>query len=135
MIQFGEWLPDQPDYMNTGVTEATNVVPQASGYAPLNEFVSYSNSATGTLKNVFAAKDNSGNIKLFAGDATKLYEFNSGTSNLDETLAPLRTNRTVCFVKGKRDCICLIGSPPFAKVSSCLVKEVARSIARSVWDR
>lgn len=84
MIQFGEWLPDQPDYMNSGVVEATNVVPQASGYAPLNEFVSYSNSASGTIKGIFAAKDNSGNIKLFSGDDTKLYEFNSGTSNLDD---------------------------------------------------
>ena len=36
------------------------------------------------LKNIFSAKDNSGNVKLFAGDAGKLYEFNSGTSNLDD---------------------------------------------------
>ena len=64
MIQFGEWLPDQPDYMNTGVITATNVVPAASGYAPINEFVAYSGDATDTLLGIFAAKDNDGNIKL-----------------------------------------------------------------------
>lgn len=84
MMQFGEWLPDQPDYMNAGVVTAENVVPVASGYAPINEFVAYSGSANGTLLNVFAAKDDTGNVKLFAGDSTKLYEFNSATSALDD---------------------------------------------------
>ena len=60
MIQFGEWLPDQPDYMNAGVVTAENVVPVASGYAPINEFVAYSGSATDTLLGVFAAKDDDG---------------------------------------------------------------------------
>ena len=27
MIKFGEWLPDQPDMENSGVTVATNVIP------------------------------------------------------------------------------------------------------------
>lgn len=83
MIQFGEWLPDQPDYMNTGVITATNVVPAASGYAPINEFVAYSGDATDTLLGIFAAKDNDGNIKLLAGDNARLYEFDSTDSGLD----------------------------------------------------
>ena len=84
MIQFGEWLPDQPDYMNAGVVTAENVVPVASGYAPINEFVAYSGSATDTLLGVFAAKDDDGNIKLFAGDNARLYEFDSTDSGLDD---------------------------------------------------
>ena len=84
MIQFGEWLPDQPDFMNAGVVTAENVVPVASGYAPINEFVAYSGSATDTLLGVFAAKDDDGNIKLFAGDNARLYEYNSGTNGLDD---------------------------------------------------
>ena len=84
MIQFGEWLPDQPDYMNAGVVTAENVVPVASGYAPINEFVAYSGNATDTLLGVFAAKDDDGNIKLFAGDNARLYEFDSTDSGLDD---------------------------------------------------
>jgi len=82
MIQFGEWLPDQPDHSNPGVTIANNVIPASYGYRPVNSFVTYSNPATGTIKGIFAAKDNSGNIKLFAGDNSKLYNFVASTSNL-----------------------------------------------------
>ena len=83
MIQFGEWLPDQPDYSNPGVTRAENVVPAAGGYRSLPEFVAYSGAADGNINGLFAAKDNTGNVKLFAGDNTKLYEFDSTDSSLD----------------------------------------------------
>ena len=84
MINFGEWLPDQPDYNNAGVTVAENVIPALGGYRSLNDFVAYSNAATGTILNVFAAKEDDGTVQLFAGDATKLYKFNAGTNNLDD---------------------------------------------------
>lgn len=84
MIQFGEWLPDQPDYMNAGVVTATNVFPAASGYASINEFVAYSGDATDTILGIFAAKDNDGNIKLIAGDSARLYEFDTTDSSLDD---------------------------------------------------
>ena len=84
MIKFGEWLPDQPDLENKGVTVAENVIPAFEGYRSLNSLGNVSNQATNELKNIFSAKDNSGNVKLFAGDAGKLYEFNAGTSNLDD---------------------------------------------------
>jgi len=82
MIKFGEWLPDQPDLENAGVTVANNVIPAISGYRPINSFQSVSNAGDAILKGIFASKDNSGNVKLFAGDASKLYEFNAGNSNL-----------------------------------------------------
>jgi len=84
MIQFGEWLPDQPAFMNAGVVTAENVIPAINGYRPINEFVSYGNAAAETLKGIYAAKDNDGNVKLFAGGASKLYEFNASTNNLDD---------------------------------------------------
>jgi len=84
MIQFGEWLPDQPDNQNAGVVTATNVIPAAAGYRSLPQFVELSNAADSKIRGIFAAKDNSGNVKLFAGDAAKLYEFNASTSNLDD---------------------------------------------------
>ena len=83
MIQFGPWLPDQPDYSNPGVTRAENVVPAAMGYRSLPEFVAYSDEASGNINGVFAAKDNDGNVKLFAGDNSKLYELDTTDSSLD----------------------------------------------------
>jgi hypothetical protein len=84
MIQFGEWLPDQADLLNNGVTVATNVMPALTGYHSMNSFVPYSNAATGTIKGLFAAKDTASNTKLFAGDATKLYLHASSDNDLDD---------------------------------------------------
>jgi hypothetical protein len=84
VIQFGEWLPDQADIMNSGVTVATNVMPAAAGYHSMNSFVEYSNAADGTIRGIFAAKDSSNNTKLFAGDDAKLYLHNTSTNNLDD---------------------------------------------------
>jgi hypothetical protein len=84
MIQFGEWLPDQPDFSNPGLIEATNVIPALAGYRVFPQAVAYSNAATGNIRGIFAAKDNNGNAKLFAGDDTKLYAFNPATNNLDD---------------------------------------------------
>ena len=71
MIKFGEWLPDQPDLENAGVTVANNVIPAISGYRPINSFQSVSNAGDAILKGIFASKDNSDNVKLFAGNASK----------------------------------------------------------------
>ena len=84
MIRFGEWLPDQPDLSNPGVTVATNVVPAAGGYRSFPSFVSFSNASDSRIRGLYAAKDTSDNVSLFAGDAGKLYKFNQGTSNLDD---------------------------------------------------
>ncbi len=84
MRQFGEWLPDQPEYMNAGVVEATNVIPAVNGYRSLKGFVPYSAAATNTIKNVFSAKNSSNAVKLFAGDEGKLYLFNAIGSALDD---------------------------------------------------
>ena len=83
MIKFGEWMPDQPDFQNAGSTEAQNVLPSASGYAPIKTLEVLSGAADNRIRGIFPAKDNSGNIKLFIGDAGKLYEFDASDSGLD----------------------------------------------------
>tara|TARA_Y100001937_G_C7136366_1_gene340206 strand:+ start:1932 stop:3395 length:1464 start_codon:yes stop_codon:yes gene_type:complete len=84
MIEFTEWLPDQPIHLNRGVITAENVLPAAIGYRSFPEFVSFSSATSDSkIKGIFAAKDNSGSVKLFVGDAGKLYEFNASTSSLD----------------------------------------------------
>ena len=41
MMNFGEWLPDQPDN-TSGVTTAKNVIPAARGYRGLQDLSQYS---------------------------------------------------------------------------------------------
>ncbi len=84
MIKFGEWLPDQPDMENSGVTVATNVIPIINGYRSINQFTSVSNAGDARLRGLYAVKDNNGNVNLFAGNETKLYKFNASNSNLDD---------------------------------------------------
>lgn len=83
-MMFGEWLPDQPDTQNPGVTVADNVIPASMGYRHLNQFNAYSGSASDTIKGLFAAKDKDGTVELFAGDASRLYKFDSTDSGLDD---------------------------------------------------
>ena len=83
MIQFGEWLPDQPETINQGVTIAKNCIPAANGYRSIKDLATLSGAATAKLRGIVAGKDNNGNTSLFAGDATKLYKFNAATSALD----------------------------------------------------
>jgi hypothetical protein len=88
MIEFKDWLPDQPAYLNKGVTTALNCYPSAVGYRSVNAFQAVSGAATNKIAGVFAAKDNNGNVKLFAGDATKLYVFGgAGNALVDASKA------------------------------------------------
>jgi hypothetical protein len=71
-VNFTEWLPDQPGVVGA-LTNALNVYPKAVGYGPFPEEEDYSDSASENLNSVFASSDSSGNTKVFAGGATKLF--------------------------------------------------------------
>jgi len=81
-VTFNEWLPDQPSVAQS-MTDATNVVPIAMGYAPFPLSVDYSNAASETLLNVGTGKFST-DTQLFAGSTTKLYKFDSATLNLND---------------------------------------------------
>lgn len=81
-INFTEWLPDQPGVAGV-MTEAKNVYPIANGYGSLPLEVNLSNNASENLNNIFAAKKNTTTL-LFASGATKLFRYNSGTTNLTD---------------------------------------------------
>lgn len=87
MIDFGEWLPDQPDLGSKGVTVAKNVIPMARGYRSLRGLTGMSNAATSKILGIFAAKDNDGDVTLFAGDSGKLYKYDATTNNLVDSSA------------------------------------------------
>jgi len=92
MIQFGEWLPDQPETINKGVTVAKNCIPAAAGYRSIKELSALSGAATDKLRGIVAGKDNDGNTSLFAGDASNLYKFNATTSALDDVTQAATTH-------------------------------------------
>lgn len=82
MIELGEWTPDQPALNSKGVTVADNVIPMARGYRAMHSLEPISNAASSAIKGIFAGKDNTGTVTLFAGDASKLYKYNSANNNL-----------------------------------------------------
>lgn len=82
-VTFGEWLPDQPGVIGA-LTTAKNCYPRAVGYGPFPQEADYSAAADLNLNNVVAARDTSGNTKVFAGSDTKLYILDSGDLSLDD---------------------------------------------------
>ena len=84
VINFGEFLPDQPALNNPGATEAKNVIPAATGYRCFNDLSALSGAATNKILGMFAGKDDSGNAALYAGDSGKLYKMNAADSSLTD---------------------------------------------------
>ncbi len=79
MIEFGEYLPDLPDFENPGATEAKNVIPAGMSYQPFLSQVVYSNALDARCQGAVSTKDNDGNTTNFAGNASKLYKSAGGT--------------------------------------------------------
>lgn len=80
-INLGEWLPDQPSIVDS-LKIAQNVVPFSVGYSGFPSAENYSNAASETLLNTFAAKFGT-TTQLFAAGSSKLFKFNPATLNLD----------------------------------------------------
>jgi len=81
-INFGEWIPDQPGVAGN-LTEAKNVYPIATGYAPFPLAVDYSASASETLNNVVAGKSGA-TTQIFAGGASKLFKLDATDLSMDD---------------------------------------------------
>ena len=65
VIQFGEFLQDQPALGSTGATVAKNVIPAAKGYRCFRSLASLSAAATAKILGMFAGKDDSGTTALY----------------------------------------------------------------------
>jgi len=81
-INFGEWIPDQPGVAGN-LTEAKNVYPIATGYAPFPLAVDYSAAASETLNNVVAGKSGA-TTQIFAGGASKLFKLDATDLSMDD---------------------------------------------------
>lgn len=81
-VPFGEWMPDQPNFRNPGSSTITNAVPRSEqSYGPLARLARYSTTAMAArCQGAFPGIDSSGNVKLYTGDVSNLYQFESGSS-------------------------------------------------------
>lgn len=82
MIQLGQFLPDQSDFNNAGVTVATNVIPAANGYESMQSLSPISGAADSSLIGMIAAANDDGEVSLYAADRNKIYEFDTATGSL-----------------------------------------------------
>jgi hypothetical protein len=79
-IPFGEWLPDQPAYLNPGATVANNVYFAASSYKRFPSLVPYSTNNMGKdSRGAGSFRDNSNTVFNFVATNTDLYELDGGT--------------------------------------------------------
>jgi hypothetical protein len=80
-ITFTEWTPDQPSII-TNLSKAEGVFPTAIGYSPFPSAVDYSQAATESLNNAFAARFSATNT-IFAGGSTKLFKLDGADYSMD----------------------------------------------------
>lgn len=76
-LEYGEWLPDLPDFENPGATVAKNVIPAGNSYEPFLGASVYSNALTARCQGAVSTKDKDGTSLNFAGDISKLYKLAS----------------------------------------------------------
>ena len=84
MINFGEFVPDQPALNNAGATVAKNVIPAATGYRCFKDLAPLSGAADAKILGMFAGKADDGSAALYAGNASKLYKMNAADSSLTD---------------------------------------------------
>lgn len=81
-VEFGEFLPDQPDYKNPGSNNIRNVLPRTKGsYAPMPALNTITGSISATCIGGAFVRDNAGNVDGFAGTSSNLYRYAAGSTN------------------------------------------------------
>lgn len=82
-LKFGQWLPDLADFENPGSTVVKNVIPFNDGnYLPLRSFAAISDAIDARCRGAVTARDSTGTVYSYAGNATKLYSL-SGNAHTD----------------------------------------------------
>jgi hypothetical protein len=73
-VLFGEWLPDLPVFNNPGLVEARNCLPIDNQYSDFPTIAASGSTLAATCIGAFAAVDDLGDVEIYAGTATNLYE-------------------------------------------------------------
>ena len=79
-IPFGEWLPDQPEYLNPGANTANNVYFAAQSYKRFPSLVPYSSNNMGKdSRGAGSFRDNSNTVFNFVGTNTDIFQLDGGS--------------------------------------------------------
>jgi len=83
IIPFGDLAleSDIPPILNKGATIVNNVIPDVGGYLPLYSLSTYTGALDAYCRGAIGVTAIGGTAYMFSGDATKLYQLNSTTSN------------------------------------------------------
>lgn len=79
-VPFGEWLPDQPAFLNPGANEANNVYYAARSYKPFPSLVKFSTNNIGAnSKGAGSFRSTSNVANNFAATKTNIYKLEQGS--------------------------------------------------------
>lgn len=78
IVEFGEWLPDQPPLNNPGCNTIVNALPHPQGYQPFPGFVTTTNALDSRPLGAYAVRSSDRITHTLAGDAAKLYRLEQG---------------------------------------------------------
>lgn len=92
---FGIYAPDLPALGNPGSVLALNVTPDAGGYRPFRELVTYSDALDDRCQGAFFTTDADNNVFGFAGDRAKLYALSGGNTQWQDVSRPAGYNTPV----------------------------------------
>ena len=72
-IEFGDFIPDQPDFRNPGSVNIKNVLPAAQGYRQMPGQSVFSDALDARNQGAITEQQNDGSIHSYAADSGKLY--------------------------------------------------------------
>lgn len=85
IVPVGEWLPDQPSFESPGASVVQNVYPRTSlSYGPVLALVSSGQGLLARCQGAVGLRSGAGDGYVFAGDASKLYYQNAGSSGFKD---------------------------------------------------
>jgi hypothetical protein len=89
IVPIPEFAPDQPDLPSVNSDTVYNVIPVTeASYGPMPSHQPFATALNARCQGGLTASDNSGNVRVYAGDATKLYRIASpGTTASDVSKA------------------------------------------------
>lgn len=83
-VPFAEYAPDLSDYSPQFSDAILNVEPTQDGYIPLNGFDTIGTGLGAATRGACFVRKTDGTADVYAGTATKLYRYNSGTLAFDD---------------------------------------------------
>lgn len=82
IIPAAQWLPDQADLVDSGTSTARNILPRTDkSYGPMPSLSVFSGALNNRCQGAIGVSDAAGNSYTFAGDSTKLWLLQSGSTS------------------------------------------------------